>query len=77
MNAEVKTAEQQFIAAAKSGDQSAIAQYMQVKEELRKQLEQAVSSKFGNAAPKVLSQLLSSEKPAAPTAPVAPAFPVV
>jgi hypothetical protein len=70
-----KTAEQQFIAAARSGDQAAIAQYMQVKEDLRKQLEQAVSSKFGNAAPKVLSQLLSSEKPAAPTAPVTPAFP--
>lgn len=70
-----KTAEQQFIAAARSGDQTAIAQYMQVKEDLRKQLEQAVSSKFGNAAPKVLSQLLSSEKPAAPTAPVTPAFP--
>jgi hypothetical protein len=70
-----KTAEQQFIAAAKSGDQVAIAQYMQVKEDLRKQLEQAVSSKFGNAAPKVLSQLLSPEKPAAPTAPVTPAIP--
>jgi hypothetical protein len=70
-----KTAEQQFIAAARSGDQAAIAQYMQVKEDLRKQLEQAVSSKFGNAAPKVLSQLLSSEKPVAPTAPVTPAFP--
>jgi len=70
-----KTAEQQFIAAARSGDQAAIAQYMQVKEDLRKQLEQAVSSKFGNAAPKVLSQLLSPEKPAAPTAPVTPAFP--
>jgi hypothetical protein len=67
-----KTAEQQFIAAARSGDQAAIAQYMQVKEDLRKQLEQAVSTKFGNAAPKVLSQLLSSEKQAAP---VAPAFP--
>ena len=67
-----KTAEQQFIAAARSGDQAAIAQYMQVKENLRKQLEQAVSSKFGNAAPKVLSQLLASEKPAAP---VTPAFP--
>lgn len=70
-----KTAEQQFIAAAKSGDQTAIAQYMQVKEDLRKQLEQAVSTKFGNAAPKVLSQLLSSEKQAAPVAPVTPAFP--
>ena len=70
-----KTAEQQFIAAAKSGDQTAIAQYMQVKEDLRKQLEQAVSSKFGNAAPKVLSQLLSPEKQVAPVAPVAPAFP--
>ena len=70
-----KTAEQQFIAAARSGDQTAIAQYMQVKEDLRKQLEQAVSSKFGNAAPKVLSQLLSPEKQAAPVAPVAPAFP--
>jgi hypothetical protein len=70
-----KTAEQQFIAAARSGDQAAIAQYMQVKEDLRKQLEQAVSSKFGNAAPKVLSQLLSPEKPAAPTAPVTPAVP--
>jgi len=67
-----KTAEQQFIAAARSGDQTAIAQYMQVKEDLRKQLEQAVSTKFGNAAPKVLSQLLSTEKQAAP---VAPAFP--
>jgi hypothetical protein len=67
-----KTAEQQFIAAARSGDQAAIAQYMQVKEDLRKQLEQAVSSKFGNAAPKVLSQLLSPEKQAAP---VVPAFP--
>ena len=67
-----KTAEQQFIAAARSGDQSAIAQYMQVKEDLRKQLEQAVSSKFGNAAPKVLSQLLSSEKQAAPIAPAVP-----
>jgi hypothetical protein len=70
-----KTAEQQFIAAARSGDQAAIAQYMQVKEDLRKQLEQAVSTKFGNAAPKVLSQLLSPEKQAAPVAPVAPAFP--
>jgi hypothetical protein len=68
-----KTAEQQFIAAAKSGDQTAIAQYMQVKEDLRKQLEQAVSTKFGNAAPKVLSQLLSPEKPVA--APVVPAIP--
>ena len=67
-----KTAEQQFIAAARSGDQVAIAQYMQVKEDLRKQLEQAVSSKFGNAAPKVLSQLLSPEKPAAPVAPAVP-----
>jgi hypothetical protein len=71
-----KTAEQQFIAAARSGDQTAIAQYMQVKEDLRKQLEQAVSSKFGNAAPKVLSQLLASEKPVAAPAPVAPAAPV-
>jgi len=68
-----KTAEQQFIAAARSGDQTAIAQYMQVKEDLRKQLEQAVSTKFGNAAPKVLSQLLASEKPVA--APVVPAIP--
>ena len=58
-----KTAEQQFIAAARSGDQAAIAQYLQVKEDLRKQLEQAVSTKFGNAAPKVMSQLLSSDKP--------------
>jgi hypothetical protein len=71
-----KTAEQQFIAAARSGDQTAIAQYMQVKEDLRKQLEQAVSSKFGNAAPKVLSQLLSPEKQAAPVAPVTPVGPV-
>jgi hypothetical protein len=70
-----KTAEQQFIAAAKSGDQTAIAQYMQVKEDLRKQLEQAVSTKFGNAAPKVLSQLLSPEKQETPVAPVTPAFP--
>jgi len=70
-----KTAEQQFIAAAKSGDQTAIAQYMQVKEDLRKQLEQAVSTKFGNAAPKVLSQLLSPEKPVAAPVPVAPAAP--
>jgi hypothetical protein len=60
-----KTAEQQFIAAARSGDQAAISQYMQVKEDLRRQLEQAVSTKFGNAAPKVLSQLLSSDKPVA------------
>jgi hypothetical protein len=62
-----KTAEQQFIAAARSGDQAAIAQYMQVKEDLRKQLEQAVSTKFGNAAPKVMSQLLSSDKPVVAT----------
>jgi hypothetical protein len=62
-----KTAEQQFIAAARSGDQAAIAQYMQVKENLRKQLEQAVSTKFGNAAPKVMSQLLSSDKPVVAT----------
>jgi hypothetical protein len=71
-----KTAEQQFIAAAKSGDQTAIAQYMQVKEDLRKQLEQAVSNKFGNAAPKVLSQLLNPQATApisAPTAAPAPA----
>ena len=71
-----KTAEQQFIAAAKSGDQTAIAQYMQVKEALRKQLEQAVSNKFGNAAPKVLSQLLNPQATApvsAPTAAPAPA----
>ena len=67
-----KTAEQQFIAAARSGDQTAIAQYMQVKEDLRKQLEQAVSTKFGNAAPKVLSQLLSTEKQTAPAAPAVP-----
>jgi hypothetical protein len=72
-----KTAEQQFIAAARSGDQTAIAQYMQVKEDLRKQLEQAVSTKFGNAAPKVLSQLLSSDKPVAAPKPVASAAPVV
>jgi len=74
-----KTAEQQFIAAARSGDQTAIAQYMQVKEDLRKQLEQAVSTKFGNAAPKVLSQLLSADKPVAAPAPIAaaPAAPVV
>lgn len=52
-------AEQQYIAAAKSGNQQATAQYMQAKEVLRKQLEDAVSSKFGNQAPKVLSQLLS------------------
>jgi hypothetical protein len=72
-----KTAEQQFIAAARSGDQKAIAQYMQVKEDLRKQLEQAVSTKFGNAAPKVLSQLLSSDKPVAAPKPAASAAPVV
>ena len=58
-----KQAEQQFIAAAKSGDQQAIAQYMQAKEVLRKQLEETVTSKFGNQAPKVLNQLLSSDKP--------------
>jgi hypothetical protein len=72
-----KTAEQQFIAAARSGDQTAIAQYLQVKEDLRKQLEQAVSTKFGNAAPKVLSQLLSSEKSTAAPVPAASAAPVV
>lgn len=74
-----KQAEQQFIAAAKSGDQQATAQYMQAKEVLRKQLEDAVSSKFGNAAPKVLTQLLAPEKVSpAPAAPVAagPAAPV-
>jgi hypothetical protein len=66
-----KTAEQQFIAAAKSGDQQAIAQYMQIKEDLRKQLEQAVSTKFGNAAPKVLSQLLNPQADAPASAPTA------
>ena len=66
-----KTAEQQFIAAAKSGDQQAIAQYMQIKEDLRKQLEQAVSTKFGNAAPKVLSQLLNPQANAPTSAPTA------
>jgi hypothetical protein len=67
-----KQAEQQFIAAAKSGDQQAIAQYMQAKEVLRKQLEETVTSKFGNQAPKVLNQLLSSDS-AAPVVPVVPA----
>jgi len=71
-----KQAEQQFIAAAKSGDQQAIAQYMQAKEVLRKQLEETVTSKFGNQAPKVLNQLLSSDS-AAPAAPVVPVVPVV
>jgi len=71
-----KQAEQQFIAAAKSGDQQAIAQYMQAKEVLRKQLEETVTSKFGNQAPKVLNQLLSSDS-AAPAAPAAPVVPVV
>ena len=70
-----KQAEQQFIAAAKSGDQQATAQYMQAKEVLRKQLEDAVSSKFGNAAPKVLTQLLAPEKASTAPAP-APAAPV-
>jgi hypothetical protein len=69
-----KQAEQQFIAAAKSGDQQAIAQYMQAKEVLRKQLEETVTSKFGNQAPKVLNQLLSSDS-AAPAAPVVPVVP--
>lgn len=67
-----KQAEQQFIAAAKSGDQQAIAQYMQAKEVLRKQLEEAVSSKFGNTAPRVLNKLLSPDS-AAPATPVVPA----
>jgi hypothetical protein len=70
-----KQAEQQFIAAAKSGDQQAIAQYMQAKEVLRKQLEETVASKFGNQAPKVLNQLLSSDS-AAPAASAAPVVPI-
>jgi len=70
-----KQAEQQFIAAAKSGDQQATAQYMQAKEVLRKQLEEAVASKFGNAAPRVLTQLLAPEKASAAPAPAAPVAP--
>ena len=44
---------------------------MQIKEDLRKQLEQAVSTKFGNAAPKVLSQLLNPQADAPASAPTA------
>ena len=73
-------AEQQYIAAAKSGDQQATAQYMQAKEVLRKQLEETVAAKFGNQAPKVLSQLLSPAPAvadvAAPAAPVTDKTPV-
>jgi len=72
-----KQAEQQYIAAAKSGDQKAIAQYMQAKEAVRKQLEETAVSKFGNQAPKILSSLLANDS-AAPavsaTAPTAAPF---
>lgn len=54
-----KDATAQFVAAAKSGDQRAVGQYMQAKEALRAQLEKQVSDKFGNNAANVLQKLLS------------------
>ena len=56
---EFKAAEQQFIAAARSGDQKAIAQYLQKKEVLRQQLESQLEKQFGNTAPAAYKQLLS------------------
>lgn len=56
---QLKQANAQFVAAAQSGDQRSIAQYMQAKETLRLQLEKQVNDKFGNAAPRVLQQLMA------------------
>lgn len=56
---EFKAAEQQYLAAARSGDQKAIAQYMQKKEVLRQQLESQLEKQFGNTAPAAYKQLLS------------------
>lgn len=56
---EFKAAEQQFVAAARSGDQKAIAQYLQKKEVLRQQLESQLEKQFGNTAPAAYKQLLS------------------
>ena len=52
-----KQAEQMFLAAAKSGDQRSLTQYMQAKETLRAQLEQQANEKFGNGAAAVLQKL--------------------
>lgn len=57
---QVKQANQMFVAAAKSGDQKAMAQYMQTKEALRVQLEQQVNEKFGNGAAAVLQKLYTN-----------------
>lgn len=54
---QVKQADAQYVAAAKSGDQRASGMYMQRKQELRAQLEKQASDKFGNNAAKVLDQL--------------------
>lgn len=56
---QVKQADAQYVAAAKSGDQQSSGLYMQRKQELRAQLEQQVTDKFGNNAAKVLDQLFA------------------
>jgi hypothetical protein len=55
-----KQAQAQFVAAAKSGDQRAIATYMQQADALRKQLHAQAGAQFGNGAEAALQQLLSS-----------------
>jgi hypothetical protein len=57
--AQVKQAESTFVAVAKSGDPVAIQRYIKEKEALRSQLESSVNAKFGNAAPKIMQQLLA------------------
>jgi len=54
-----QAARDQYVAAAKSGDQKAVARHMQVMETARKNLETTAQSKFGNNAQNVLNKMLS------------------
>ncbi len=70
---QIRQAEQQYVAAARSGDPAAIGGYSKTLGDLKAQLNNSVQSQFGNAAPKVMSQLNAPAVPTAPTvATVAP-----
>jgi hypothetical protein len=57
---QVKQADLMFTAAAKSGDQRAIAGYMQQKQQLRAELEKQANDQFGNQAAGVLAKLYAN-----------------